>query len=63
MLVGGFVLAIIGIALWSVPAALTVAGIVMFAAGGLELRRGGIPEYGRARDRRSRSGGSRIRAG
>lgn len=37
----GFGLVITGIACWSVPAALVVAGVVMFIAGGLEQRRGG----------------------
>jgi hypothetical protein len=35
----GFVLATTGLALWSYPAALVVAGVLMFLAGGLEARR------------------------
>ncbi len=35
----GFVTAIVGLALWSVPAALVVAGLVVFVSGGLDLRR------------------------
>lgn len=40
-LILGFVLVIAGVALWSVPAALCVAGVVLFVAGGLEKARGG----------------------
>lgn len=35
----GFGLAVTGIALWSVPAACVVAGVVLFLCGGLEYRR------------------------
>jgi len=38
-LVLGFALVIVGVGLESVPAALTLAGIVLFVSGGLELRR------------------------
>ena len=37
-MVAGFGLAVVGVALWSVPAAFCVAGVVLFVAGGLELR-------------------------
>lgn len=39
LMVLGFVLAVTGIALWSVPVACVVAGVVLFLAGGLEYRR------------------------
>lgn len=35
----GFVLVVVGIALWSLPAALVVAGLTLFVSGGLEYRR------------------------
>jgi len=38
-LIGGFLLAVIGVGLWSVPAACIVAGVVMFIAGGREMAR------------------------
>lgn len=38
-LVGGFLLAVVGIALLSVPVACIVAGSVLFLAGGLESQR------------------------
>jgi len=37
----GFVLVVIGVGLWSVPAACVVAGLVLFVAGGLEHARAG----------------------
>jgi hypothetical protein len=39
MMVGGFLLAIGGIAAWSKAAACLVAGLVPFVAGGMEHRR------------------------
>lgn len=39
-MVGGFVLAVVGIALWSVPAACVIAGVVLFVSGGLDYSRG-----------------------
>lgn len=36
----GFAIAVIGIGIWSVPAALVVAGVVLFVSGGLEARKG-----------------------
>lgn len=39
LMIGGFALAVTGIALWSVPAACVIAGIVLFVCGGLEYRR------------------------
>lgn len=41
----GFLLFVGGLALWSVPAALIVAGFILFISGGLELRQ----ETGRRR--------------
>lgn len=35
----GFCVLIVGVALWSVPAALIVCGAVLFYSGGLEHRR------------------------
>lgn len=35
----GFLLALLGIGLWSVPAACLVAGIILFVAGGLDQAR------------------------
>ena len=35
----GFIVTIVGLALWSVPAALIVAGVVLFVTGGLDARR------------------------
>jgi len=37
-LIAGFVLAVLGIALWSLPAACLVAGVTLFISGGLEHR-------------------------
>jgi len=37
-LIIGFLLVIVGIGLWSIPAALVVAGVVLFISGGLDLR-------------------------
>lgn len=37
----GFGLFVAGVALWSVPAALCVSGVVLFVAGGLEKAREG----------------------
>jgi hypothetical protein len=38
--IAGFLLTVIGIGLWSVPAAFVVAGLVLFLAGGLEAAKG-----------------------
>lgn len=38
-MVAGFVFTVVGIGLWSVPAACVVAGIVLFVSGGLAARR------------------------
>jgi hypothetical protein len=35
----GFALAVTGVACWSFPAALIVAGVTLFITGGLEARR------------------------
>jgi len=37
-LVAGFLLAVAGVALYSIPLALIVAGVTLFVSGGLELR-------------------------
>lgn len=42
-LLGGFLLAIGGLASLSIPVACIVAGLTLFVAGGLELRRGDVP--------------------
>lgn len=39
-MVAGFVLMVVGVALWSVPAACILAGVVLFVSGGLEGRKG-----------------------
>ena len=42
-LIVGFLLAVVGLALWSLPLALVVAGAVLFVSGGLELARDRTP--------------------
>lgn len=37
----GFCFMVAGIALWSVPASLVFAGLILFVSGGLELRQHG----------------------
>lgn len=37
-LILGFLLLVVGIGLWSVPAACVVAGLMLFVSGGLELK-------------------------
>lgn len=39
-LIVGFLLLVVGVGLWSLPAAFTVAGLLLFIAGGLDLTRG-----------------------
>ncbi len=38
-MLAGFLAMVIGLALWSVPLALIVGGVLLFVAGGLEHRR------------------------
>ena len=38
-MVSGFVLVVIGVGLWSIPAACVVAGVVLFVSGGKASRR------------------------
>lgn len=37
-MVFGFLLTVVGVALWSVPAALITSGVLLFICGGLEQR-------------------------
>lgn len=39
LLIVGFLLVVAGVGLWSIPAALCVAGVVLFVAGGLMSQR------------------------
>lgn len=38
--VTGFVLTVVGVGCWSIPAALIVAGVTLFVSGGLDQRGG-----------------------
>ena len=38
-MVGGFVLVVVGVGLWSIAAALVLAGLVLFVAGGVDQAR------------------------
>lgn len=41
-MVSGFALVVVGVGLWSVPAACIVAGVVLFVSGGLASTRRGV---------------------